>query len=144
MRDPAPGLDPVQVRLSLELSRAQGVPFEEAWRSATRQAGDDPATVRFMHKHFRAAYYNTGEKAGRCMVPERDVSKALMVVRESAPRRDRKRCQSGDGCEHEATHGRHAMMWCEYHFVELERIREKYETSTAAAAGAYAIRGLAA
>ena len=138
------GLDPVAVRASLEASRMQGMSFDGAWKVATaRKYADDPATVKFMCKHFRAAYYDTDEGAGRCMVPERDVSRALMVVRESIPQRDHKRCQSGDGCEHEATHGRHGKSWCEYHFVELERVRVAYEISTRKAAGSSRIDGTA-
>ncbi|MDR5730558.1 MAG: hypothetical protein RB191_24380 [Terriglobia bacterium] len=145
MRDAvSPGLDPVTVRASLEASRDQGLSFDEAWRIAVgRRSGDDPATVKFMCKHFRAAYYNTISPAGRCMVPERDVSHALGVVRERTTRRDHERCQSGDGCERVATHGRHGLTWCEHHFVELERVREAYEIATRKAAGSPRIDGTA-
>lgn len=169
------GLDPVAIRASLEVSRAQGLLFRDAWLQATGGITDEPDVVKFMMKHFRAAYHNTDGAEGRCMVPERDVSAAIVslasrnverdeqicaaiaegqtyqavadahgmskqrvhvIVSRHRPQRARKheRCRSGDGCEHEATHGRHGVTFCEYHFMELERVRVAYERMVAAAA----------
>lgn len=74
-------IDPVQVRHSLALSRAQGMTFETAWRDAIgKRRHSDAGVLKFMRKHFRAAYYNLATGSGRCFVPAPDTSGAAVTI----------------------------------------------------------------
>lgn len=122
-----PGLDPMIIGTELARLREASLTFDVAWRYA---AGPEPTTevamYRFMKKQFRAAYVNDSSRAGRCTIPDRDVSWALLFApsRDHPPTRH-ERCRSGDGCDRVATCGRHGVRWCEYHGAELARLAVK-------------------
>jgi hypothetical protein len=131
-------INPTTIRVELERQRARGVQFHQAWNVAAGYPGrdtDERHLLVFMRKHFEAAYNNTERPEGRYSVPERDVSAAIgrgrqltpageLAILDWPPLIDRP-CRSGDGCGHKATHGTFGRMWCEYHYGELSRLREK-------------------
>lgn len=133
-------LDPVHIRQSLEQKRHHGWQFDRAWETTMRDADPDPTldtpdVIRFMRKHFEAAYYGDLSENGRCMVPPRDVSSAVpardftaskpaspKVVSLPKATREDERCKSGDGCDRLATMGRYGKSFCAHHGAELERV----------------------
>lgn len=113
-----------QIRRSLEVSRTTGVPFELAWKVATREVPEDwTCVMSFVMDHMRSAYNRDESRAGRCRIPERDVSSAVgSVVREATVSAAPASCRSGDGCPRSAGHGRFGK-FCEPHAAELDRLR---------------------
>lgn len=122
-----PELDPVTVRKLLVVHRQKGTPWEAAWLAATghhRPSTDDRSVYKFMRDAFEAAYHNDGTGRGRCLVPERDVSGAIVAGILRVPK-SHGRCRSGDRCQKPATHGRLGH-FCEQHAVELARIADEF------------------
>lgn len=78
-----------EMRRSLELSRAQRVPFDRAWLVAldahpfvpNEGFGMTPDVREFTRKHMRAAYYNDGTKMGRMRASTRVVDEAVGLLR---------------------------------------------------------------
>lgn len=117
-------LDPVEIRLELELQRAQRTPWRTAWLIATGRSatGQESHILEFMEKHFRAAYHNTEAPQGRCGFSERDTHE-FVAMGPPAIQADGL-CRSGDGCDRPATRGRFRPMWCDRHGAELERFAD--------------------
>lgn len=124
-------LDPSEIRTSLAESREKGFRFEYAWAIATGHgiANGDRDLFLFMKRHFRSAYEDAADRQGRCFVPERETSNAVLIRREHEPTNDYERCRSGDDCDRPAVCGRFGRMWCEYHGTELERLRALFKQS---------------
>lgn len=121
--------DPVVIRVRLEALRELGTPWDRAWPEAIGRKAENSQErelLAFMEKHFRAAYHDSPSRMGRCRVPERDVSHALMLARRPVDiSSDSERCRSGDGCDREAVRGRFRKMWCEHHGAELAEIGKR-------------------
>ena len=128
-------IDPVAIRKSLAASRARSESFVRAWTTATSELvldSDGRLVLKFMRKHFDAAYHNDPSPFGRCKVPERDVSAALgsMFPRAAAKpepsvSHDHEFCRSGDGCDRPAVMGRYGRTFCERHGQELEVLAKR-------------------
>lgn len=123
------------VREELETRRRQGMAFERAWPEALaehptpddwKHANGGESPLRFLYRHFQAAYYNDRSERGRCRVegsgtPNREAVPSPGIG--DGPRAPR--CRSRDDCDRLATRGRFGPWWCDHHGDELERIAGK-------------------
>lgn len=111
-------LDLPRLREAMAHHKRTGRDFDEAWRLVFGTSGEDLALVKFIRKHWRAAYLNAPAPSFNIAPPDARDCRRVPLNPGPAP----VLCRSGDECHRPAVMGRFGPMWCARHGEELVRL----------------------